>query len=81
MRQESGVSRGLITLETWAQRHYAECTPHVQTLRKWVREGKIRPLPEKHGRAYYVQPDAEYTSDESLVKRLTHAATQAQQRT
>lgn len=61
----------LIPLDEWADRHYAIGRPHVQTLRRWARDGKIHPAPRKHGRAYYVSPDAEYLSDEQLVQKLT----------
>jgi hypothetical protein len=60
-----------ITLKTWGARQFPEATPHVNTLRKWAREGKIHPNPRKHGREYYVPEDAEYMSDEDLVKRLS----------
>ncbi|MCC6196757.1 MAG: excisionase [Burkholderiales bacterium] len=61
----------LIPLDTWAERRFPIRTPHVQTIRRWAREGKIHPAPQKHGRAYYVSPNAEYLSDEQLVQRLT----------
>lgn len=50
----------LTTLERWAEARYGEHMPTVATLRRWVREAKILPVPKKHGRAYYVQEDARY---------------------
>lgn len=50
----------LITLEAWAAENYAT-PPHITTLRRWAREGKINPVPTKQGRTYYVQPGATYT--------------------
>nr|PZN75086.1 MAG: excisionase [Pseudomonadota bacterium] len=55
--------RRLITLEAWARARYAEGGPSRWTLRKWAREGKIYPHPEKHGRSYYVREDARYVGD------------------
>jgi predicted RNA-binding protein YlxR (DUF448 family) len=65
------VSERLITLDAWAARRYADKPPHEQTLRRWARKGLIHPTPQKHGRAYYVEPDAEYLSDTELVRRLS----------
>lgn len=48
-----------ITLEEWAKRHY-QPPPNMDTLRRWARDLKIFPFPQKVGRTYYVQPDAEY---------------------
>jgi hypothetical protein len=48
-----------IPLEEWAQARY-EPPPSIHTLRKWARECRIFPLPEKVGRAYYVEQDARY---------------------
>jgi hypothetical protein len=47
----------LVTLEEWAKRRY-ERPPHVQTLRRWVREAKIVPAPTKEGRSYAVSEHA-----------------------
>lgn len=52
-----------MTLEKWAARHYGEDAPNVQTLRRWCRDGKIFPIPEKHGRSYFVQDTARYVGD------------------
>jgi len=52
----------LITLQAWAESIYGEASPSLFTLRKWARNRNIVPPPRKHGRTYYVQPDAEYVS-------------------
>ncbi len=50
----------LITLEAWASATYGEASPHINTLRRWARDSLIVPAPEKHGRTYYLRPDARY---------------------
>lgn len=50
----------LITLEAWATATYGEGSPHINTLRRWARDSLIFPTPEKHGRTYYVSPNARY---------------------
>jgi hypothetical protein len=47
-----------ISLETWLIQTYGEDAPGIQTARRWCREGLIQPFAEKHGRSYYVVPDA-----------------------
>lgn len=49
----------LLTLEEWAKRRYAK-PPKLKTLRRWVHDAKIRPLPQKEGRGYVVREDAVY---------------------
>jgi hypothetical protein len=48
-----------ITLDEWAKRKYSP-PPNVDTLRRWARDMKIFPFPQKVGRTYYVDPNAEY---------------------
>lgn len=57
------MSEKLVTLEEWARARYGERPPFIGTLRRWVREGKIYPLPQKQGRAYFVIETAEYVDD------------------
>lgn len=57
----------LITLEAWAQDQYGEDAPHINTLRRWARDGRIMPVPEKHGRTYYVKPDARYSDYRTIA--------------
>lgn len=67
-----------LPLTDWAARQYAK-PPTLATLRRWVREGKIYPAPELHGRAYVVEPEARYLVERpgprlSLVERMGLAA-------
>lgn len=60
----------LVPLDVWARLKYGEHMPTVGTLRRWVREAKILPVPKKHGRSYYVSESARYvdTSDPHYPK-------------
>lgn len=49
----------LISLESWARLTYGDDAPHIVTLRRWAREGKIAGA-VKQGRSYFVPPDAVY---------------------
>ena len=66
----------LVTLEAWAKATYGDAAPGVATLRRWAREARIFPQPEKHGRTYFVRPDAQYldpgtlTDDPHKARRL-----------
>lgn len=51
-----------ITLHEWARRQFDK-PPNRDTLRRWARDFKIYPLPEKVGREYLVTPDAKYRSN------------------
>lgn len=74
----------LITLEAWAVANYGDAAPHINTLRRWARDAHIYPLPIKHGRTYFVAPDARYVafnampsgkipaSNSRLVAKLSH---------
>jgi hypothetical protein len=53
----------LMTLGRWAVLRYGESAPSVQTLRRWVRQDKIFPLPKKQGRSYFVEETAQYVGD------------------
>lgn len=63
-----------IPLCDWASKHYSP-PPSNWTLRRWAREGRIYPAPEKIGKTYYVDENATYLSDSpaSLVQRLRAA--------
>lgn len=62
----------LISLKAWAER--MQPSPHINTLRNWVREGQIIPVPRKIGRAYYVHQDAKHIAElGGLPCRLDHA--------
>lgn len=59
----------LISLEHWLQAIYGEDAPTIDTARRWCRDGRIYPAPQKHGRSYFIAPDARYT-DLRLPVRL-----------
>lgn len=54
------TAKPLVLLTTWAQQNYQDAVPCLNTLRKWARDALIQPAPQRHGRAYYVHPDARY---------------------
>ncbi len=49
----------LLNLQEWASEIYST-PPSLSTLRRWVREGRIYPAPELHGKEYRLLPDAVY---------------------
>lgn len=62
----------LITLEEWLKRTYGEAVS-IHAGRRWCRERKITPVPEKHGRTYFVRQDARYTApagEDDITERL-----------
>ena len=70
----------LITLENWAELNYGSASPNMDTLRRWAREARIYPAPQKHGRTYFVAPDACYLKPNrsargagGLLERIQHA--------
>lgn len=67
----------LLTLTEWATRRYGDAAPSLATLRRWAREALIFPVPKKHGRTYFVQPDAQYLDAESIrhgpTPKIRHA--------
>lgn len=56
------MANKLITLTAWAGLIYGDNAPHINTLRRWCRDGNILPLPKKHGRSYFVSERAFYVS-------------------
>ncbi|MGS0982087.1 excisionase [Burkholderia glumae] len=61
----------LIPLHVWAEQMFGEHAPHQNTLRNWVRSGRILPVPIKVGRSYFVRPDAEYFDPfEQKIRRM-----------
>lgn len=50
-----------IPLAEWARSKFAK-VPHVNTLRKWARDGHIKPAAEFVGREYLVSPNARYVA-------------------
>jgi Excisionase-like protein len=57
------VAEKLTTLESWATKVYGDHAPSIYTLRRWVRDAKIFPIPKKHGRTYFVEETAQYIQD------------------
>ena len=56
----------LIDLQTWIDRTYGANPPVLRTVRRWCRQGKIFPPPQKHGRNYYVEENARYCTNPVL---------------
>lgn len=61
----------LIPLSEWAVLVFGEHKPHVNTLHRWVHEGRISPQPKKVGNRFFVDPKAEYVEveEEGLLAR------------
>jgi predicted site-specific integrase-resolvase len=60
-----------IRLDKWLEITYGDDAPDIVTARRWAKAGKIQPPAEKHGRCYFVHPDARYTAGPaSLVDRI-----------
>jgi hypothetical protein len=82
--EDQVMAAKLITLETWAATTYGESSPHINTMRRGARDAHIYPKPVKHGRTYFVAPDARYVdfsampsgkaaaSNSRLVAKLSH---------
>lgn len=50
-------------LREWANEQFGSCAPKCdETLRRWVRQGKIIPRPRKIGKDYAVRSDARYVN-------------------
>lgn len=49
-----------LPLRTWAKLNYGDAMPCINTLLKWVHDGRIQPQPEKHGKSWRVKAIAEY---------------------
>ncbi len=62
------MSRTMMPLEHWAELIYGGSAPSIHTLRRWAREGRIQPAPQKHGRMYFVRQDATYLDSRQLVR-------------
>lgn len=73
------MSAKLVTLEAWARAKFGEHSPNKDTLRRWARETKIHPAPQKIGRTYLVLETAEYVDDysepSSFMRRVRESAT------
>lgn len=66
-----------ITIEAWAALQYHPA-PTASVLGRWRRDSQIHPPPERVGRVWYVEPDAQRVVFDvqrpSLVHRLKNAA-------
>lgn len=61
----------LLDLQEWAALVYSH-PPSLSTLRRWVREGRIYPCPERHGKKYKLEADAIYVDPrKSMMVRKT----------
>lgn len=59
--RESTVSTRFLKLSSWLSQTYKDKdAPSIRTARLWARSGLIEPKPEKHGRDYFVHPNARY---------------------
>jgi len=59
----------LMNLQEWASATYTH-PPSLSTLRRWVREGRIYPCPQLHGKEYKLTPDSIYVDPrKKLMKR------------
>lgn len=70
VRQEIGSCHlgRMTTLEQWAVLTYGDMAPSITTLRSWARDGRIYPIPEKHGRSYFVDRAAVYVSPRTQIR-------------
>lgn len=73
------MSEKFVTLEAWARAKYDE-PPSVFTLRRWVRDARIIPVPKKHGRSYFVSENARYIhpSDPTYARAYRESASAQQ---
>ena len=71
------MPRELLTLKEWARSIYGPAAPSMGTLRRWAREGCITPPAEKHGRTYFVVPDARYVDYQALKADAKRRAREA----
>lgn len=55
----------LIPLQQWAKATYGDAAPSIGTLRRWARDNRLSPPAEKHGREYFVSPDAHYAANDA----------------
>lgn len=65
--------RKQITLEAWAEAQF-DPPPSRYTLRKWARNCRIFPVPQKVGREYRVDPHARYIGNNYENMNGTEAA-------
>lgn len=68
-----------IPLTDWAARRY-DPVPSIHTLRRWAKDGKIVPVPEKHGREFRVLETARFidTKDPAYIEKAAEAIHESQ---
>ncbi|MDR6770403.1 excisionase [Azospirillum sp. BE72] len=71
----------LLTLPEWAERVYGDNPPSLATLRRWARDCRIYPAPERHGRSYYLPASARFRAEASPTETSDHLARFEQPRT
>lgn len=65
----------LIPVAEWAVEVFGAHKPHRHTIANWIRNGRIRPLPRKIGRAYFCAPNAEYIDPVvDKIERMTRGS-------
>ena len=52
-----------VALKKWAENNF-DPVPCRNTLSNWIKQGRISPAPVFIGRAYYVESNARYISDQ-----------------
>lgn len=74
------MSHKLMPLEAWARAKYGEHAPSIYTLRRWCKNGRIYPIPEKHGAKYFVTENARYIENYNTSAMLgtVHDSTSTQ---
>lgn len=69
-----------VSIKRWLDLQYAPDDPDrptVRTVRAWCREGRLYPMPRKHGRSYFLDPKACYVDPSSPssiqeARRIVH---------
>lgn len=62
------MAEKLTTLEDWAKAKYGRDAPNISVLRRWVREHRISPRPQRHGNRYFLPQHAEIIASDYWVK-------------
>jgi len=66
------ITSRFMTLESWIAAVYGGAVS-IATARRWCRERRITPAPQKHGRSYFVTQDARYVDRSQIRPRLVEA--------
>lgn len=56
-----------MTLQEWAIKQYGQHAPCKATLCSWARNGNLFPQPQKIGRQWLIDPNAQYVETGQLV--------------